>query len=424
MIKKNIKISVIGLGYVGLPLLLSLSKKFNVVGLDIDKNRINHLLNNIDQNNEFSKIHLSKFKQNILYTSKYQDIGDSNVFIITLPTPVFKNKKPDLRIVKKCCVNISKLIKRNDTVIFESTVFPGATRDVFIPIIEKNSQLKFNKDFYCGYSPERINPGDKINKLENIKKIVSGSNKKALNLIYFIYSSIIKAGVYKAKTIEVAEAAKVIENCQRDLNVAFVNELSLIFNKLNINTNEVLKAASTKWNFLNFKPGLVGGHCIGVDPYYLTHIAEKNGYKPEVILRGRKLNDQMGFTICKRIEKKLRKKSILLKNLNILILGYSFKENCNDIRNTKVEDIYKYFKKKHHQIKIFDPLIKLNQINKDIANDFIKYPNNNQFDVIILCVSHNFFKNIGFNKIKLFGKKNVLIFDIKNLFPNKNIIYL
>mgnify|MGYP001227203275 CR=1 FL=1 len=424
MIKKKINIAVIGLGYVGLPLLISLSKKFRVIGLDIDKRRIQKLSNNIDENNEVSKKILKKFSKNIKFTSNYNQIQNSNIFIVTLPTPVFKNNKPDLRLVKSCCVKISNLLKKNDVIVFESTLYPGATRNVFVPLIEKRSGLKLNSDFFCGYSPERINPGDKINQLENINKIVSGSNNKALDLIYYIYSSIIKADVYKAKSIEIAEAAKVIENCQRDINVAFVNELSLILNKLNINTNEVLKAASTKWNFLNFKPGLVGGHCIGVDPYYLTYIAKKNGYNPEIILKGRKLNDSMGVKICKKIDQKLKSNKINKKKLQVLVLGYAFKENCNDIRNTKVKDIYNYFKIKKNIVEIYDPLIKKSQIENKLIKDFLVYPKLNFYDVIIICVSHDIFKKMGFNKVKSFGKKNSLIFDIKNLFPNKKIMYL
>ena len=424
MNKKKINITVIGLGYVGLPLLLSLSRKFKVIGLDVNHKRINNLSNYIDDNDEVSSNIMKKYNKNIKYTSKYDEINNSNVYIITLPTPVFKNKKPDLSIVKNCCIKLSRSIKKNDTIIFESTVYPGASLNVFTPLIEKNSGLKLNRDFFIGYSPERINPGDKINQLENISKIVSGSNKKTLNFLYELYSSIIKAKVFKAKSIEVAEAAKVIENCQRDLNVAFVNELSLIFDKLNINTNEVLKAASTKWNFLNFKPGLVGGHCIGVDPYYLTYIAKQNGYIPEVILKGRKVNDQMGTSICKRIEKRLKSSKINQNPIKILILGFAFKENCNDIRNTRVEDIYNYFKLKKNEVKIYDPLIKRNQLDKNISKDFVENPKKKYFNIIIICVSHKIFTQIGFDKIKTFGKNEVIIFDIKNLFPNKNSMYL
>ncbi len=424
MIKKKLNIAIIGLGYVGLPLLISLSKKFTVIGLDINKRRIKKLSNNIDENNEFSKDTLKKYSKKIKLISNYNEIQNSNVYIITLPTPVFKNNLPDLRLVKNCCVKIAGLLKKNDLIVFESTLYPGATRNVFVPLIEKHSGLKLNTDFFCGYSPERINPGDKLNQLENINKIVSGSNKKALNLIYFIYSSIIKADVYKSKSIEIAEAAKVIENCQRDINVAFINELALILNKLNINTNEVLKAASTKWNFLNFKPGLVGGHCIGVDPYYLTYIAKQNGYNPDIILKGRKLNDSMGLNICRQIDQKLKSNKINLNNIRVLILGYSFKENCNDIRNTKVKDIYNYYKYKKNYVKIYDPLIKKNQIEKELFKEFLTYPKLNFYDVLILCVSHDVFKKMGFNKIKAFGKKNAIIFDVKNLFPNKNIMYL
>ena len=418
------KISIIGLGYVGLPLLIAFSKKFNVIGIDTNTKRINELNTNYDSTNEISTKELKKNKKKIKYTSKYSELINSNIIIVTLPTPIYKNKKPNLAIIKNSCEKISKFLKKNDLIIFESTVYPGATRTVFIPIIEKISKLKSNVDFGFGYSPERINPGDKKHSIEKIPKIVSGSNKKCLNIVYSIYSKIIKAKIYKAPSVEIAEAAKVIENCQRDINIAFMNELSIIFNKLNLDTNEIIKAASTKWNFLKFKPGLVGGHCIGVDPYYLTFISKKYGYEPKIILSGRKVNDKMGLEIIKKIELNLRKQNRSLKKLNCLIMGFTFKENCNDVRNTKVYDIYKSLKLKVKNVDVFDPLIEKLHLKQYHNIKIIKFPKNNVYDVIIISVAHDLFKKLGIKKIKKFGKNNVLIFDVKNTFPNKKLLYL
>ena len=420
---KNI-ISIIGLGYVGLPLAIAFSKKFDVIGIDTNLKRIVELNNSIDRTGEINSLLLNKYINKINFTSKYSNIKNSNIIIVTLPTPIFKNKKPNLNIIKNACKNIGKNIKKNDIIIFESTVYPGATNDVFIPIIETYSKLKLNIDFYCGYSPERINPGDKKHTIENISKIVSASNTKSLNIISKIYSKIIKAEVYKAPSIKVAEAAKVIENCQRDLNVAFVNELSMIFDKLNLDTNEIMKAASTKWNFLNFKPGLVGGHCIGIDPYYLTHVAKEAGYNPEVILSGRKVNDNMGYEIVKRLLRALKKEEAKIKNTKFLLMGFSFKENCNDTRNTKVYDIYKNLKYRGGKVDIYDPLIDSKSILQNYDIKLIKKPKNNDYNVIIIAVSHNVFLKEGLKKIKQYGKSDAIIFDVKNTFPNNDLLYL
>jgi UDP-N-acetyl-D-glucosamine/UDP-N-acetyl-D-galactosamine dehydrogenase len=417
-------ISIIGLGYVGLPLLIAFSKKFNVIGIDVNKKRVDELKRNIDSTNEVSSKELKKNKNNIKFTYNYSELAHSNVIIVTLPTPIFKNKKPNLNIIKNSCKIIGKYLKKNDLLIFESTVYPGATNKIFVPIIEKYSKLKINTDFGCGYSPERVNPGDKKHSIDSISKIVSGSNLKSLNLIYKLYSKIINAKIYKAPSIEIAEAAKVIENCQRDINVAFMNEISIIFNKLGLNTNEIIKAASTKWNFLNFKPGLVGGHCIGVDPYYLTYVSENNGYNPEIILAGRRVNDNMGNEIIKRIEYALYNKKKNIKNSNILIMGFTFKENCNDVRNTKVFDIYKNIKSKGSFVNIYDPLIDPMSIKKNYKIKTIKRPKQAFYDIIIIAVSHEIFVKEGLNKIKQYGKKNALIFDVKNIFPNKDLLYL
>jgi len=420
----NTVISIIGLGYVGLPLAIAFSTKYKVIGIDTNINRINDLNKNLDKTGEISKLNIKKSKKNIIFTSSYLNIRKSNIIIVTLPTPIFKNKKPNLNIIKNACKIIGKNIKKKDTIIFESTVYPGATRDVFVPILEKYSKFKLNIDFFCGYSPERINPGDKIHTIDKISKVVSGSNLQSLNLISRIYSKIINAKIHKAPSIEIAEAAKVIENCQRDINVGFMNELSIIFDKLNLNTNEIIKAASTKWNFLNFKPGLVGGHCIGIDPYYLTYIAEKAGYSPEIILSGRKVNDNMGYEIIKRILKILNKDKKDIKNSKVLLMGFSFKENCNDTRNTKVFDMYKTLKSKSAKVDIFDPLIDSISVNRNYDVNLTKKPKYNYYDVIIIAVSHNIFLKCGLKKIKKYGKSNALIFDVKNSFPNMGLFYL
>ena len=414
------KISIIGLGYVGLPLLIAFSKKFNVIGIDTNTKRINELNTNYDSTNEISTKELKKNKKKIKYTSKYSELINSNIIIVTLPTPIYKNKKPNLAIIKNSCEKISKFLKKNDLIIFESTVYPGATRTVFIPIIEKISKLKSNVDFGFGYSPERINPGDKKHSIEKIPKIVSGSNKKCLNIVYSIYSKIIKAKIYKAPSVEIAEAAKVIENCQRDINIAFMNELSIIFNKLNLDTNEIIKAASTKWNFLKFKPGLVGGHCIGVDPYYLTYSAKKVGINPKIILSGRKINNNIPLYLSNIVFKKLRH----ISKPKILVLGYTFKENIPDIRNTKIKNLCENIsKKKNYKIYVKDPFIKKkpNELKSKKNIIYINKIKNNFFDFILFLVPHNSFLKLGEKKIKKFGKKNSFILDLKGKFSGNFI---
>jgi len=409
---KKINISVIGLGYVGLPLALAFGKYFNTIGYDINKDRIKYLNKNIDKNNETKKIDFKKSK-NIYFTHDHNQISISNIYVITVPTPIYKNKKPDYRILKNACEIVGKFLKKNDIVIFESTVYPGMTEDICVPILIKNSRLKYKKDFSVGYSPERINPGDKKRKLENIPKLVSASDNKSLNIISYLYSKIINAKIHKIESIKIAEAAKIIENTQRDINIAFINELSIIFNKLNIDTYKVLEAANTKWNFLNFQPGLVGGHCIGVDPYYLTYIAKKNGYNTKIILSGRELNDNMYKEVTKKIFKQIKIQK-LNKNLKILIMGYTFKENCSDVRNSQIIKINKLISKYYHT-DIYDPHI-YNDI-KDKKLNVIKYPKKNYYDVILLAVNHEIFLKLGIRKILKFAKKDRIIFDIKNMFP-------
>ena len=353
---KNKKIAIIGLGYVGLPLAVEFGKKFEVIGFDINKNRIDLLKKNEDQNLEISKkefldsIHLN-------FSNIVDDIKDCNIYIVTVPTPIDNHKKPNLSALKKSSEIIGSVLKKNDIVIYESTVYPGATEEFCAPILEKKSSLKFNIDFYCGYSPERINPGDKKHKLIDIKKITSGSTAEIALVIDDLYKEIIIAGTYKAESIQVAEAAKVIENTQRDLNIALINELAIIFKKMNIDTEAILKAAETKWNFMPFRPGLVGGHCIGVDPYYLTHKANAIGYKPEVILAGRKLNDNMASYVANEVSKLMKKKNIRISKSNILIMGITFKENCPDYRNTQVVDLVKEFKKYSCNVEVHDPWV-------------------------------------------------------------------
>tara|TARA_B110000008_G_C16968056_1_gene562812 strand:+ start:772 stop:2010 length:1239 start_codon:yes stop_codon:yes gene_type:complete len=409
---KKIKISVIGLGYVGLPLAYELGKKFKVLGIDANRERINQLKKYFDKNLEISKKDLKKCKY-LTITNNYKKLSTCNVHIVTVPTPL-KNKKPDLSLLKKACSKIALYLKKNDIVIFESTSYPGTSEDVCVPILEKISKLKFKKDFSIGYSPERINPGDKKHSLINSNKIISASDKKTLDKVYKIYKSIIKAKLHKAETIKVAEAAKIIENTQRDINVALMNEFYLLFNKMEINFDDVLKAANTKWNFLNFTPGLVGGHCIGVDPYYLTYIAKKNNYDPKIILAGRKINDSMPEMLKTKIYSFFKKKSV--KNGKILILGATFKENCLDIRNSKSIELYKLLKK-NRLIKtdLFDPLLIKNKIN--IKGIKIKEKlKKNYYDLIISTVKHDLIVKKTKKYFDNFGKKNYEFFDFKNVF--------
>jgi len=404
------KIAIVGLGYVGLPLAIEFGKKFDTVGYDININRIEELNKGFDSTKEFSKNYINSAKK-LKITNKLNKLSDRVIFIITVPTPIYRNKKPDFRNLIDATKKIAKIIKKNSIIIYESTVYPGLTEEICIPIIEKESKLVANRDFFYGYSPERINPGDKKHQLKNIKKIVSGSNSYAENFVKKLYESIILAGVYVAPSVKVAEAAKVIENIQRDINVAFSNELFKIFEKLNLNTYEILKAANTKWNFLNFKPGLVGGHCIGVDPYYLLHKCKEINFKPNIITAGRKINDKMSIYYSNLINKKIKKK-FKNKKIKILILGYTFKENCSDIRNTKVEDMYRYFYKKKHDVHIFDPWI-----NFDLKSvKLVKKLKKNYYDCIIVTVKHDYFIDMGKKKIFSHAKKQNVFYDIKNIF--------
>ena len=412
---KNLKLAIIGLGYVGLPLALEFAKKRKVVAFDIDKERIIQLKSGKDKNLEFGKSKLKNSKL-LSFTSNQKDLKNANCYIITVPTPIDKYKKPNLKPLFSASGIVGKIIKKKDLIIYESTVYPGCVEEDCVPILEKFSKLKFNKDFFCGYSPERINPGDKVHTISNVKKITSGSTLEIANLVDKLYKEIITAGTYKAQSIKVAEAAKIIENTQRDLNIALINELSILFGKINIDTEEVLNAARSKWNFLPFKPGLVGGHCIGVDPYYLTHKAKSLGYKPKIILAGRNINDNMGAHVVSEFIKKLKQHNIRIKNARILIMGLTFKENCADIRNSGITNVLLKLKKLNCKIHLYDPWVDRNEI-KQIYNI---YPTTKlspkTYDGIILAVAHKKFKKMGFKMISNLCKKKHVIYDLKYLF--------
>ena len=417
MIKKNknIRLAIIGLGYVGLPLALEFAKKRNVIAYDYNQERINKLKASIDVNLETTK---KQFKDSnlIKFTNSIEDLKTANFYIIAVPTPINKFKKPDLSALLKSSKMIGKILKKKDVIVYESTVYPGCLEEDCVPILEKYSKLKFNKDFFCGYSPERINPGDKKHTITKIKKITAGSTTKVANLVDSLYKEIITAGTHKASSIKIAEAAKVIENTQRDLNIALINELSMIFRKMNIDTEAVLKAAETKWNFIPFRPGLVGGHCIGVDPYYLTYKAKKVGYHPKVILSGRDINDKMSFYVTNEFIKQMKKKKINLPKSRILIMGLTFKENCTDIRNSGVKIIYQELKKYKCKIDLYDPWVISKEVKKEFGTSPILKFSKNLYDGVIICVAHKVFKEMRINKVLQLCKKNKVLFDLKNLF--------
>ena len=411
---KEIKIAIVGLGYVGLPLAAEFGKKIETIGFDINKVRVEELLIGKDKTLEVSEEELSESKR-LSYTSDPEDIKNCNYFIVTVPTPIDIHKSPDLNPLKESSKIIGSFLKKDDIVIYESTVYPGATEEVCVPILEKKSGLIFNVDFFCGYSPERINPGDKKHRIKDIKKITSGSNDAIADKVDKLYSSIITAGTHKASSIKVAEAAKVIENTQRDVNIALINELALIFDKIGIDTQEVLKAAESKWNFLPFYPGLVGGHCIGVDPYYLTYKATQLGYHPEIILAGRKINDNMGFYIAGEVSRLMTKKNIHIINSNILIMGLTFKENCPDIRNTRVVDLIDEFKSFHCNVDVYDPWVNKEETFIEYGIKTIDTPVINNYDAVVLAVAHDEFKALTLDQIKSFGRDSFVLYDIKYL---------
>ena len=415
----NNKIAIIGLGYVGLPLALAFGEKFRTIGFDINKNRIKELQNKNDSNLLSKKNSFYKSKK-LKFSSNEKDLRNANVFIITVPTPVKKNKTPDLSYLLSASKIVANNLKKNDFVIYESTVYPGLTEEECIPVLEKYSKLEINKDFFVGYSPERISPGDG-RELKNISKVVSASNLRSTNIVYNLYKKIIKAKVYKATSIKVAEASKVIENSQRDINISFMNEISLICSRLGINTSDVLKAANTKWNFLNFKPGLVGGHCISVDPYYLTYKAKKLKYYPKVILSGRNINDQMGYYVANILLKKLKKNNSKLSKCTVGVLGVTYKENCNDLRESKVLDIIKVLQKAKVKLKVYDPIVSLKDFNKYYPNLKIKKIDT-KLDALIIAVSHKEFLRLNYTKIKnMLKNENSVVMDIKSIFNDKRI---
>lgn len=411
------RIAIIGLGYVGLPLAVEFAKKYPVIGFDISEDRTKELSNGYDRTLE---VHDSELKSTSMkFSNKLEDIKDCNIFIVTVPTPIDSHKQPDLTPLIKASETVGKVLKKNDIVIYESTVYPGCTEEDCVPVLEKTSGLKFNKDFFCGYSPERINPGDKDRTVTKILKVTSGSNSETADAVNNLYASVITAGTFKASSIKVAEAAKVIENSQRDINIAFVNELSLIFNKMNLDTKEVLEAAGTKWNFLKFSPGLVGGHCIGVDPYYLTHKAEALGYHPQVILSGRRINDGMGAYVANQVVKLMIKKNHQIQDSKVLILGLTFKENCPDIRNTRVVDIVTEMKEFGCEVDLYDPWADPKEVQHEYhlqmksAEVLTKL---NNYSAVILAVSHKQFLELNVADLK---NSKTVFYDLKGLFPKE-----
>lgn len=407
-------IAIIGMGYVGLPLAIEFSKKFNVLGFDISSERISSLLEGVDSTNEIEPSMLNSSK--LVLTDNEEMLSSADIYIVTVPTPIDSDKKPDLSPLLNATRTIAKKINKGNIIIYESTVFPGCTEDICANEIEKISKYKFNSDFFLGYSPERINPGDKKHTIDKIVKVTSGSNEDTALFIDNLYKEIITAGTYMAPSIKVAEAAKVIENTQRDINIALVNELSIIFNLLEIDTEEVLKAASTKWNFLSFKPGLVGGHCIGVDPYYLTYKSQELGHNPEVILSGRRINDEMGNYCAREILKKFDEQNFELSNLNVLIMGFTFKENCPDIRNTKIVDIVNTLQRSGISVDIYDPWVNIEYAITHYDFNFVPKPVHKKYDAVIIATAHSEFKNMSEEEINIFKKSdNSIIFDIKSI---------
>jgi len=416
----DVKIAIIGLGYVGLPLAVEFGKKYQTLGFDINQARIAELKNGTDSTLEISDEELAE-TTNLSYSCTLDELKNANVYIVTVPTPIDQHKQPDLTPLIKASEMLGKAINEGDIIIYESTVYPGATEETCIPVVERFSGLVYNKDFYAGYSPERINPGDKEHRVTNILKVTSGSTPEIATIVDNLYRSIIIAGTHKASSIKVAEAAKVIENTQRDVNIALINELSIIFNKLNIDTLEVLEAAGTKWNFLPFRPGLVGGHCIGVDPYYLTHKAQSVGYHPEMILAGRRLNDGMGAYVVSQLVKNMLHKRIQVEGANVLIMGLTFKENCPDLRNTKIVDIVNELKEYNINVDITDPWCSSEQAEHEYNLSLTEKPEAGHYDAIILAVAHNQFKSLGVDEIRKLGKKHHVLYDLKYILPKESV---
>lgn len=414
--KSKYRIAIIGLGYVGLPLATLFSKTYNVLGYDNDSNRVNQLNQFIDKTNEVTTTELKdRLMNNLIITDQFKKIKDCNIYIITVPTPIDNLKTPDLSYLLDATKTVGKMLSINDIVIYESTVYPGCTEEKCVPLLEKISGLKYNKDFYCGYSPERVNPGDKKNTIDKIVKVTSGSSEYSSDIIDKLYGSVINAGTHRTSSIKVAEASKAIENAQRDLNISFVNELAMIFDKMDIDTTEVLDAASTKWNFLNFKPGLVGGHCISVDPYYLTYKAKEVGYSPDVILSGRLVNENMAGFVAGKLLKTMEKNDIQVRGSKILILGITYKENCPDTRNTKIPEVYNKLIDQGSEVSIYDPYASFEEVKSEYNINLVSELNN--YDGIILAVSHSIFKTLNYNKLK--KESNSVILDVKSFLEQK-----
>jgi UDP-N-acetyl-D-galactosamine dehydrogenase len=412
----NKPIAIIGLGYVGLPLAVEFGKLRPVIGFDINAKRIAELQACRDNTLEIEPEELQEAKQ-LTFSTKLEDLSAACIYIVTVPTPIDEHKRPELTSLLKASESVGKVLKAGDIVIYESTVYPGCTEEDCVPVLEKISGLKFNQDFFCGYSPERINPGDKAHRLTNIQKVTSGSTPEVAEVVDQLYRQIITAGTHKASSIKVAEAAKVIENTQRDVNIALINELALIFNKMGIDTEAVLQAAGTKWNFLPFRPGLVGGHCIGVDPYYLTHKAESIGYHPEIILAGRRLNDSMGAYVVTQLVKAMTRRHLQIFGARVLIMGLAFKENCPDLRNTRVVDIIEELKNYKVQIDVFDPWVDPTQAQHEYGIIPVQIPDSGSYDAIVLAVAHHQFKTMGVQAIRALGKPEHVLYDLKYLLP-------
>ena len=417
---KDTRIAVIGLGYVGLPLAVEFGKRYLTIGFDVNRSRTTALISGRDSTLEVDTPALES-ATHLSYTTDVDKLKTCNIYIVTVPTPIDIYKRPDLSPLEKASETVGKVLSKDDIVIYESTVYPGATEEVCVPILEKHSGLTFNKNFYCGYSPERINPGDKEHRVTTIKKVTSGSTLEIADKVDALYRSIITAGTHKASSIKVAEAAKVIENTQRDINIALINELALIFRRLGIDTEEVLKAAGSKWNFLPFRPGLVGGHCIGVDPYYLTHKAMEVGYYPEIILAGRRLNDSMGKYVANEIINLMTKKRIQVVDSNILVMGLTFKEDCPDIRNTRVVDVVQELSGFHCNIDVYDPWIDKEESIREFGITPVEQPEPGKYDAVIIAVAHHQFKSMGITAIRALGKKNHVLYDIKYILPSEKV---
>jgi len=408
----EIKLAIIGLGYVGLPVAVEFGRKRSVVGFDINPRRIEELRNGHDSTLETTGKELQSAK-GLSFSINSKDLEECNCFIVTVPTPIDEYKRPDLTPLLKASETVGKVLKQGDIVIYESTVYPGCTEEDCVPVLEKHSGLKFNEDFYCGYSPERINPGDKEHRVTSIRKVTSGSTSEIADLVDALYNEIITAGTHKAPSIRVAEAAKVIENTQRDLNIALINELAIIFNKMGIDTEAILEAAGSKWNFLPFRPGLVGGHCIGVDPYYLTHKAQEIGYHPEIILAGRRLNDSMGVYIVAQLVKAMTKKRIQVEGSKVLVMGLSFKENCPDLRNTRVVDIVSELRDYNCEVDVYDPWVDKYEAEREYGISPVPKPRTATYDAIVLAVAHRQFKEMSLQSIRALGHRDTVLYDLK-----------